>query len=81
MAVAERLWLGNEFESRRARAGRGAKGGFVTGADDDADLVGPGRDGLLDDDLQGRFGDAVTVDDPLEGKGVTVSAGGGNDCA
>jgi hypothetical protein len=41
--------------------------------------VAAGGHGLHDDDLQGRLGDAVSIDEPLERERLPVTAGGSDE--
>ena len=66
VAVAERLVLHDEVEPRGVRPGGGAVGRLVAGGDDEADLLGPGADRLVEDDLQRLLLDPVAVHEGLQ---------------
>ena len=65
VTVAERCRLGDKCEPRGGVGCSRAEGGLFARPHDDGRLVGPG---LLYDDLQGRLGDAVAIDEPLAGR-------------
>jgi hypothetical protein len=58
--------LGDHFEPSWTAVDGGKESRFVSGTDDDGDLVGSGRQGLVHDDAERRTDDAVTIDEPLE---------------
>ena len=43
--------------------------------------MGPGGHGLFDDDFEGCFGRAVSVNEPLQGQALLLPTGGGDEGA
>ncbi len=79
VAVAPGFGLHEKPEAVGPGPGCGPENGLVAGRNHDADLLGPGRDGFLDDDAQGGAGFAVSVHQGLKGKGPLMTTGGGDD--
>ena len=79
VAVAAGGGLGDEAHARTEGAAGFGVGGFVAGADDDAEFLDAGAGGLLEDDLEGGFRFALLVDERLEREGALARIRGGDE--
>ena len=77
-SVAIGLQLGDHLEATGAAVDGGQKRRLVPRPDDDSDLVGPRRQGLVDDDAECRTDHAIPVNKPLERMLLGGFPGGGD---
>jgi hypothetical protein len=71
--------LRNEPDRRSVRPGTLRIRGFISGADDNRDLVDSGRKRLFNEDSKQRFLVAVSVDKGLKRQSALRPRGGSND--
>jgi hypothetical protein len=79
VAVAARRGLLNELKPRGVFAGGGGVGVAVAGVDDDGEFLHVRAEGFFDEDLERGFGQAVAINELLEGDGSLVFPGRGDD--
>jgi hypothetical protein len=76
--VTKWLLLRDQFQPRGHSPGGRTKSLFRPRPHDNRDLVSAGHGGLLDNDLDGRFGATIAVDQPLQRQLLVVASGGGD---
>src|SRR5580658_7823047 len=79
VAVAAGLGLRYESDHRPVRSGSLRITGFIAGPHYDRDLIGAGRERLLDQNREHRLLGAVAVDQRLKRQRALKPGGGGND--
>jgi hypothetical protein len=79
VTVTARLKLRNKPDRRGVRSGALRIGSFISGADDNRDLLDSGRERLFNQDSKQRFLVAVSVDKSLKRQRTLRPRSGGND--
>ena len=79
VGIAEGGGLFDKGEAGGVGSGSGAVGGFIAGADDDADALNAGAEDFLEDDGQSGLAGAVAVHEGLKGQGALMFASGGDE--
>jgi hypothetical protein len=80
VAVAKRSRLLDKAQLFGPVAGRRSVGLLVAGTNDHADFINARAYDLLNDDLERRFLDSITIHESLKGKTILVPPSRGNDC-